>query len=434
MCASLVAFFVMGSLVCAFADDSVALSSSLVTVPFDGGQYSYNPDIEPVPFEVNGFGGRNWYSTSEVYTYMTWVGGFQPSLNTRYGSADSFFVLSMSSDNLAHVTFVVHGSVIADFQTVGNRYGFNGRFCSFEYDGRIVYYACFNNGGNTAELRTPPRNNGWTFDFTDEMEAVLLGSSYVGETTLSGYSVKPGYALVIEKNQPISFTITSTFEKSLPLFGTSYKGVGYILSNDVPSRYALNNGTSLFPFTKNGGSKSGICDYTFSTSDKYVTIVNPVTYGMGNQAENGSTIYVSTDDMVVSARVIPLKVESYYSGVIDTESDKGVGVINANGTTTTEYKDGTTSSAIYIQETGGSSPEFVRTDNSSITGVIKDAVESIRSMFVDTGEAISDLVNAGGEFVGNFVLLFDFLPAPIVGMFFSAVTVIIIIGVLKVLL
>lgn len=249
--------------------------------------------------------------------------------------------------------------------------------------------------------------------------------------TLNTLSVKSGYALVCKLNTTTKFTMTTEFD-TFPLFGSMYNGVGYY--DYKANTFEYNNDYNVIPFTKTNINYIGRSEKTFNS--QYVTIINPTTYGTGAKNKTPNTLYVNTDVNIADCRIVPLTMLSVYNGTVNNSSEQGYVTTSgsivsvSNGTDTP-----TTNSAIYIQVVGGNSPEYVsQSASESTNGILKDIISTINGLFTDTSEAIKSLVDSGSALVSTIAELFNVLPTPVYNAIFSALIIIVVIGVLKVFL
>lgn len=302
-----------------------------------------------------------------------------------------------------------------------------------------------------------------TYTFT---ELQLGGVSYVGGVppAKSPYSIENGWLTVIDLgsngasydiNLSTQFNVNSGlisqnwsetsqtywFSNSLPSVGSSYENTGTLI------QWERGNPRNIF-----GQTKYGIYDLIGASTGRYLYILNPFYRSIADSEHPTIVNYPITINGLFEGQ------QAYIYEV--TASATVTGVVNAISTTTI---DGVTSFSNWGTTSGGAvsvdlTNSFINTDNDTTTiqtqgggnanetaqtinsylqqiqNVLDSFVEQVLGLLSAPISHIQQLIQSGENFFSVFSHLFDWLPSDVSGVISSALIVMVVIGVLKMLL
>lgn len=223
-------------------------------------------------------------------------------------------------------------------------------------------------------------------------------------------------------------------------YGQSFtSGQSYYLtsSNNLTS---YNFSTSTYPLLNWSATSTNITGLTTSASSS-LTISNPSGYlyifnplqGSNLSIKNGQQVnsgYISVSSSTLFTNIYQFEltsISSVGSGQDISITDDG-NYINSSG----QLVD--SSGSPTSQNPGGGTTLTTQNLSSKLQEVFDSLIESIQSIFAPATNSISTLVNSGSAFMQNLVSLYSWLPTQITSVITSALTLFIVIGVLKLLL
>lgn len=269
------------------------------------------------------------------------------------------------------------------------------------------------------------------------------------------FTLTPGYALVIDGECEVSsrsFRLSgssnlSNFQSrngSVQWFGSS----GNIRDGFSPDKNS-NSFITWEPVNPNSSGAASIYQYNATdvisvSSGASFVITNPLNYGMiyystgarlviQNVAMTG-TIYIEySGDRPLIRRVALSSHEDVANGYVTFYNTFEPSVFNENVTFTAGSGGSTMidpSDAPIGGADAGSPPVD---DDQSFLGVIERLISQIKGLFSSAVQGISNLVTEGSSFMRSIAQIFTWLPEPLVALLISGFTVLLVVGVLKVL-
>lgn len=184
-------------------------------------------------------------------------------------------------------------------------------------------------------------------------------------------------------------------------------------------------------------------DYSYLGTQSWIVPVGssfviwyPYYYGLSDPDINEPDISLNlliSHSQPLSVEVIKIQADStvYDNSVIVTSSLTGD---STTGSQTESGDDQITITTTNTPTGGGNAGDAPLTDNTSVLGVLSRLTNLITGLFHDAIDAIQSLVNTGSSFMQVVAGMFSWLPPELLGILTSALVVIIVVGVVKLLL
>lgn len=294
---------------------------------------------------------------------------------------------------------------------------------------------------------------------------ITYGSSFDTAMDLIGESVNDsvpsGYALVI---QPTSGDV-EIIDRSYSIVGSwSFPSLDYpdvhktngAIERKLSSSYLVDGfspdrvfGQYLIPWSPTNTNPSGSSsNYSFTDGTDIIlsqfgdtfVITNPIYYGYGDvnsniTRQNSVVLDVNLSIQYSSRPTIRLiALESlqdltngqfHYYSVFRPEVYDETGIPSVDGDTTTDVFPSAPS--------GGGNNGQPPVNENSITGIVSRLVNDIKGFFESAVNGINDLVSSGSGFMQAVGQMFSWLPQPLLLLIVSGFTILLVVGVLKVL-
>lgn len=413
------------SIVCAI----IVLSMSFIALADDNSAISYPPASYDKPYN-----GEFCYLPVEF-----------PGIYVHYANGGWTNAWQVTNIGIAHVwTFIIGSTQYAVTDISGTRYGYgsianNGVSITASLTGYSGYYYLTGNA-SSGEYYTSP------FTFSNLQEAMLAVEASLDDTPVIqggslNYSLPPGNIAIIETTGNYSSIKMNT---TMPLISTSFsqnpwpnttQRIGYY--NNLPSSINPSTMGNVIEWQKTGDTtlfgNTNNAQYQPSVISKfnYVVVSNPYYYPANNMEDNQFTngsINIRMDDVVnIEIRNLTATVNTS-TGAIEN---------NPNGTTWTGTIDEDTGDITWTDNNGeNTSPgDGGNLSDPTISGFqswLKGILTSIRDIFEPAHDAIQTLSSAVRNFAGWMYALYIWLPSPILNLLISAISLAIVIGVIKV--
>lgn len=323
----------------------------------------------------------------------------------------------------------------------------------------------FSFGRNNASSTTPldfyaPPNSSVEYKFSSLIindSVIYDGPSITGEVL--DFSIPAGYAFVLDGDCDIlerSYYINNSYNFSkngnnrVNGARERYLGTSYIVDGFSPDRVSSFDDyiqwEALNPNIFGDASNYEFYDSTFLTppytNSSYI-ICYPTLFGYGS--ENSRIVQTNASDMIChlyinyttrpTMRWVALESLSEFTNngdfytysvfrptVADTEGEASQG---SGGTVITPENP--------LPSNGGNHSQPPVNDDNTIMGVLSRLTNTITGLFRSAVDAIETLVNEGSSFMHNLASIFAWLPQPVFAVLVSALTILVVIGVLKLL-
>lgn len=287
-------------------------------------------------------------------------------------------------------------------------------------------------------------------------------STTVGEvvdvTIPAGYSlVIEGACEILERNFSISNSWNFTNSDGYRVNGSSERllAIGNVRDDFSPDKN-LSRSQLIQWQALNANIQGGASNYSFSSND-LVTVPSgacfvvsyPSLYGYGSAYPANATItYTNSVDLVGNVyvqysderpvfRLVAIQSLSEYSsgGQFSTFSVFKLSVADDTLTPSGVSDSGHTIMVPSgsLPSGGGNSGQPPVDEDSSLLGTIAKFVNDIKNLLSSAVEAINTLVSQGGQFMQSIGAMFNWLPSPLLSVIIGAFTILLVVGVLKVL-
>lgn len=317
-------------------------------------------------------------------------------------------------------------------------------------DGSYFSFSTYRTGGSTASQQA-------SYDLTIH-SITLDGVNVLSDSTdnSSGYTtIETGNIVYFDLGSGISFDIdleSQFYSNSGVVSGTwTDDNRRYGFSSELPAadtNFGETAGSGIL-WTKStkgqnilGQTKIGDANITGTTTAKYLWIINPMYNNkyfedsLDAKALNG-LITVTGVPAGTTVYTYKLKQNASSIGLESTIPDVsgGTGTVSDITGTQTTYVSTDDNETPYTQTVGGdnSAPDEV-TATEGIRQTLDQLSNSFSTLFLAPVEYIQNLISSGSAFMQTLGGIFSWLPEPVVSVFLSALVLMIVIGVIKMLL